>query len=298
MPLQSSSSFGRHGQRDDRRRRLLSDDLSQVGDWPASHVWPEGDPPSLKSEHYGDAEFLDEQPRLLDLAPRGLIVPTVLLVAAVAAIVGLEGAYFWMRQHVGHGGASVAAIDLSAKGSLSCWFSSLMLLAHSAMAYLVYRVRRHRVDDYQGRYRIWFWAAACWFLMASDQAASLREAFRELMIALTGTPLLGDGNAWWAVLYAFVLGAIGSRLLLDMRPARFRWALLVVALAACAVAMADRLGAFSFPDGAGRSDVPRGRRNGGQPDVVGRNDPARPASDPRRRRASATAVSFAGRRAG
>ena len=33
--------------------------------------------------------------------------------------------------------------------------------------------------------------------MATDQAASLRDAFRDLMIGLTGTPLVGDGALWW-----------------------------------------------------------------------------------------------------
>ena len=45
--------------------------------------------------------------------------------------------------------------------------------------------------------------------MATDQAASLREAFRDLMIALTGTPLVGDGSLWWAILYALGIGGGG-----------------------------------------------------------------------------------------
>ena len=83
-----------------------------------------------------------------------------------------------------------------------------MLLAASVAALLVYTVRRHRTDDYQGRYRVWLWAAGCWFLMATDQAASLREGFRDVMIALTGTPLLGDGSLWWVVVYVLVFGAV------------------------------------------------------------------------------------------
>ena len=77
----------------------------------------------------------------------------------------------------------VAAFDLGGKGSLAAWFSSLMLLAASLVAVLVYTVRRHRMDDYRGRYRVWLWAALCWFLMATDAAASLHEGFRDLMTA-------------------------------------------------------------------------------------------------------------------
>ena len=221
MALQSSSSFRQFGQRDDRRRRLLTDELSNPSDWPASQVSPEGSLGPQKSEHYGAAEFLEQQLRLFDLVPRRVVSLVVLFAAAIGCLAGLEASYAWMAGRVANGAAAVAALDLTAKGSLGCWFSSLALLAASMAAILVYCIRRHRVDDYQGRYRIWLWAAACWFLMATDQAASLREGFRDLMIALTGTPLLGDGTLWWAILYALILGAVGSRLAMDMRSCPF-----------------------------------------------------------------------------
>ena len=171
------------------------------------------------------------------------MVSLVFLLATGAAIlVGLEASYAWMLDRVAHGHAAVAALDLAAKGSLGCWFSALMLLAATAVAILVYCVRRHRTDDYQGRYRIWLWAAACWFLMATDQAASLRDALRDLMIGLTGTTLVGDGSLWWVILYVLLWGAIGSRLLVDMHSSRLSTGFLVGAALAQALAVAGRLG--------------------------------------------------------
>ena len=113
-----------------------------------------------------------------------------LLAVGATTIAGLEAAYARMLDRVAAGGAPVAAFAIDAKGSLACWFSSLLLLAAAVGAILVYTVRRHRADDYRGRYRVWFWAACCLFLMATDQAASLREGFRDLMIWLTGTTLM------------------------------------------------------------------------------------------------------------
>ena len=209
MPLEASSSFRRCGLRDDRRRRLLTDDLSDPDDASPCRVWPDDGTPPRKSEYYGNAEFLERQWQLLDLVPRRLLVLTLLLLTGAAIIVGLEAAYAWSVKgdspiFVDHGFAAVpaktgtvpAALDIGAKGSLACWFSSLTLLAASVAAVLVYAVRRHRTDDYQGRYRVWLWAGGCWFLMATDQAASLREGFRAAMIGWTGTPLLRDGTLW------------------------------------------------------------------------------------------------------
>jgi hypothetical protein len=166
----------------------------------------------------------------------------LLLTAGTAILVGLETSYAWMLDRVAHGRATVAALDLAAKGSLGCWFSTLMLLAAAAAAILVYCVRRHRTDDYQGRYRIWLWAAACWFLMATDQAASLRDAFRDLMVGLTGTTLAGDGSIWWVIIYAMMWGAIGSRLLVDMRSSLISSSILVGAALTQVLAAAGRLG--------------------------------------------------------
>jgi hypothetical protein len=242
MPLNSSRSYGRFGQRDDRHRRLLTDELSNPGDWPACPDWPEAAQSAQKSEHYGDADFLEQQLRLFDLIPRRMVSVVVLLVVASAILAGLEASYAWMLDRVAHGGLRVAALDLAAKGSLACWFSSLLLVAASVAAILVYGVRRHRTDDYQGRYRIWLPAAAGCFLLATDQAAGLREAFRDLMVLLTGTSLKGDGSLWWVIFYTLVFGAVGSRLLMDMRPSLPSLGLLFTAATTHTLVVAERLG--------------------------------------------------------
>ena len=142
----------------------------------------------------------------------------LILAAAAGIVAGMEVSYSWMMERAAGGGKIIAALDIGAKGSLACWFSSTMLLAASVAAMLVYGIRRHRTDDYPGKYRIWPWAAVCLLLMATDQAASLREAFRDLMIAATGTSLVGDGSLWWIIVYGILWIAVGSRVLLDMPP--------------------------------------------------------------------------------
>ena len=80
-----SSQMGRGGHRDDRRRRLLAEDLTANSGQPAQDIsgtWPHnGQPPTHKSENYGDAEFLQTQLRLTDLIPRRLISYLLLLMA-------------------------------------------------------------------------------------------------------------------------------------------------------------------------------------------------------------------------
>ena len=68
-----ASSLGR-GHRDDRRRRLLAEDLAaSTAAEPVAAFSPQNRPPLHKSENYGDAEFLETQSRLTDLIPRRLV---------------------------------------------------------------------------------------------------------------------------------------------------------------------------------------------------------------------------------
>jgi hypothetical protein len=214
---------------------------------PTSRV---GTPPIHKTERYGDAVFLEQQPVLLDLIPQRLLVFGLLLVAGLGLIGTLEALYAWMPALAQQtGGRPIAALDLSIRGSLAAWLSSLGLLAASIAAVLVYTIRRHRVDDYHGHYRVWLWAAMCWFLMATDLSSGLREGFRDLMIWVAGTRLLGDGSLWWVMAYGLLLGSIGVRLLIDMWPCRLSSAALLLAAGCYVAATSMHLGWPTFGGG-------------------------------------------------
>ena len=127
--------------------------------------------------------------------------------------------------------------DLGNYGSLGNWFASLLLLTASLLAIVIYSVRRHKVDDYRGHYHVWLWAAACWFIMATDVAASLHQGLQQVMISLTGTRIAGDGSIWWVVPALLFVGAIGSRLLVDMWSSRLSSAALILAAIAYLTAL-------------------------------------------------------------
>lgn len=248
-----ASQFGRSGHRDDRRRRLLAEEYSvgagQFGRPQAAPIARIGQPSVHKSENYGDAEFMDEQLRLIDLIPRRLIAVILILLVGATAIAGLEALYAWMPELTAKtAGSRLLILDLAAPGSLGAWFSSLLLLAAGIVAVAVFSIRRHKTQDYHGHYRVWLWAATCWLLMATDVAASLHEAFQETMIAVTGTRLLGDGSIWWVIPAVFLLGAIGSRLLVDMWSCRLSSASLVLASICYLAALAMRFG-WILPQG-------------------------------------------------
>ena len=216
----NSSPLGRGGRRDDRRRRLLAEDRGANLDSPGESTSGGSRPVAHKSENYGDAAFLQTQLRLSDLVPRGIVLLVLMPLVGAALIAGLTTLYvvapglFHTPDH------QPAMTVLGGPGSLGNWLSSLLLLLATFYAVLNYTIRRHKTDDYHGRYRAWLWAAACWFLMATDTAASLHQGVRDVLIAMTGARITGDGSIWWLCPAAVLLGLVSSRLLIDMRPCK------------------------------------------------------------------------------
>ncbi len=192
-----------------------------------------------KSEHYGDAEFLDSQLRLTDLVPRRLLATILLPTIGLAAIAGLITLYVAAPKVFKLADREPLAAVLGGPGSLSNWLAALMLLTASFFAIVNYTIRRHKTDDYHGRYRIWLWAAACWFLMASDAAASLHQGFQALLISLTRVRLVGDGSIWWIAPAALLLGVVCTRVMIDIWPSRTaRVTAILAAIAYLAAALA------------------------------------------------------------
>jgi hypothetical protein len=186
-----------------------------------------------RSRNYGSAAFLEVQARLTDLVPVHPLALLSVFAAGLGLIAGLLELYLWTLRAgpaVGH----IAALDLAVRGSLATWFASAALAAAALAALVVFSVRRYRLDDYHGHYRVWLWAAACWLLLSIDATANLHEAFGALMVWVTGTRLFGDASIWWLVVGGFLVGGIGTRLLVDMRHCRLSSAALVVSGACCA----------------------------------------------------------------
>lgn len=261
MPLQSDGHF-RSGQGDERRRRMLCDTsaFASVAASAPRPIEPDDNPPTQqKTEHYGEARFMDEQARVTDLIPKRLSTFTLLFLLGLGLIAGLVYLYGLMPRLAGytHGGR-VAAFDLDGRGSLAVWLSSTLLSLSGVVAVLVYTVRRYRTDDYHGRYRVWLWAAMCWFLVSVDKTGSVHEGIKEMMSVVTGTRIYGDGSIWWVIPYFFLLGAVGLRLLIDMRECRLSFSALVGAGLAYALSVAAQLGWLLGRGGAKKVMVEEG----------------------------------------
>ena len=133
-------------------------------------------------ETYTSQARRDEQPRLTDLVPTRYRVLAAWYTAGAVIIGLLEVLYSrldWLTQQVAP--AVPRALDLADRGSFAAWFSSAWLSITALISVLVFSLRRHRVDDYRGRYRIWIWAALAWMALAVNQTAPWDDLLRAIV---------------------------------------------------------------------------------------------------------------------
>jgi hypothetical protein len=157
MPIQRSGAC------DQRRRRVLMEEHLHAGE---EGVESGGSAVSeqaletvrLPGRRYGAEAAEDHQQPLTAIIPKRAFTLILLLIGGLALIAVIQALYghvslsphdYWLR--------AAASLDVESAGGLASWCSSLFLLAAAVQGFQIYRLRRHRSDDYRGRYRVWIW---------------------------------------------------------------------------------------------------------------------------------------------
>ena len=135
-------------------------------------------------------------------------------------IAGVLALYHHLQPWQAATGSLSQVFDLSAGGSLASWIASVMLLATSMASVMVLSMRRHKLSDYNGRYRVWAWTAAVTLLMSAAATAPFHLLAADALAELTGWDVPGGTTTFWLAPTALVLGMLAVRLLLDLRESR------------------------------------------------------------------------------
>jgi hypothetical protein len=210
------SLFGSY--RDDRRRRSLAEDSAGETIAVASELTPK---PSARPQRYHSAARRENHRPTTDFVPRSRWSLSLFYFASLMVVAGLLAGFTWVTDAgVAKVTGAVELLDASRTGSLLCWFSSLVFLLAAAGSVLIYSVRRHKVDDYRGRYRLWLWCALAWLVMSIDATANLHLPFSQAMAIATGWSLAGDASVWWVGIWGTILAVLALRLVFETRECR------------------------------------------------------------------------------
>jgi hypothetical protein len=233
---------GRNG----RRRRVLNEEvLSASCSHTALRVMTVDDGNSAVPR-YSEAAGVEHHPQVTDFVPRryrsfvALISFALLTTAALAAL-----DYFAASIAAVPTIADVAAFQLDTAGSVASWVTSCVLMFASVTCVLVYSIRRHRIDDFRGRYRIWLSGAVACVVASVDSATGLHQVLADVMSHLTGWTALRGGAVWWLIAAGFPLAWISIRTLMDVKECRLAMTLLGLAAISYAAAAVTHFQLFT-----------------------------------------------------
>ena len=232
--------------RDQRRRLLASRQRDSAG---ADGPVPDG-ADHVAATAYDEEAHPERHPALATRLPVGAgrffaIASAIVLVFGGAITLAVSGPLFG-RPLVGGGGrfartlaVIAAAFDARAGMPVQVWLAELALLAAAAIAGAIRLMRRHRRDDYKGRYRAWGWLA--WMLAAAAWAGAVPvgSLVAAVLSDATGLAPGPNGIGWWAGLAAAGLAIVVPWAVLPLRErgAALTWMLLAMTAWSVAAAM-------------------------------------------------------------
>ncbi len=229
--------------RSSRRRRVLVEETRGMDSRSVPTTGGGGDRPAKVRPRYPLAASTSAQPRITDFLPRRawtLGVVYLLISCFVVAHATIHAVA--QRRMAGPLRDALRWLTLGEPVSLARWSSSSMLLLATGIGVLLLRLRHHRVDDYRGTYRLWYYAVAGTLAASIDATVHWGESFVRLIVA-SGLWPTGGGAAWIA-LVALTVAVIGvvTRLLMELRDSRLACTTLVLSTASYLLATATAYG--------------------------------------------------------
>jgi hypothetical protein len=185
---------------------------------------------SVTGNSYSDAACLQRQSSSVILLASRPFTLTVTALSYLVLLVGLLAAYghwrLWPQDQLP---SPLSVLDLERPGNLAAWLCSLLLSAAAFQAVQIYRLRRHKTDDYRGRYRVWVWIPVLLFAMAAGQATDVHQDLVHLAMALISPQAGSEHAATWPLIAALIWVLVAVRLTFEMRVSRWATAFLAIA---------------------------------------------------------------------
>jgi hypothetical protein len=199
--------------RDQRRRMLVSWKRSasagESGAGGAARAPAEYAAEAAPERQRGPAVLLPTTAGGLALAVIAILLPIAggIALGACEAVVGMRpitatGRFARTLQAV------EACVDPRSIASLQAWLAQLFLVAAAGIACIVRLMRRHRRDDYHGRFRAWGWLAGLFLLTACAGVVPVGPLMAALAVDVTGIEIGPGGAGWWYALAATAYGLV------------------------------------------------------------------------------------------
>lgn len=227
----------------DRRRRRLAVEADDVGHAPVTGDELPAPADAFRARdaaHVGDPVADRSAPTVLSI---GKIVPRErwkyaaggLALLAVNAALTIAGPLApELAERLGPAAGHLLAAP---NGPAARWYSSLLLALAGQMALLIWWVRSHSLNDFNGRYWVWTRVAAVWMAFSGCIAVDAQKVAVELLRFVRPEVSAGWAFLSWLTPAAAIAVPVGRGLLREMRGCRASRALLWSAAASYVLAI-------------------------------------------------------------
>lgn len=212
--------------RNDRRRRVLRDSMTSEQSLGATSAAAhkeaalQVDASARRGAGYSHEVRKACSQRLVQLIPvrrvsylaacvLSIAIPTILMLAHY--MIYVSGTLRW------YGHPLAASLDASHPSSIVAWFGSHLWLVCLAATLLTFQLRRHKLDDYRGEYRLWFWLVITCLLASLDATTRLSELIGLAIDGWCQINLGLGGPMVTTATLAVLIGMLGLRLCSELK---------------------------------------------------------------------------------
>jgi len=159
-----------------------------------------------------------------------LLIPGLLIAAHY--LIHVTGQLQWWRHPL------AIALDIGHPRSIAAWLSSQLWLLCLGATVLTFQLRKHKLDDYTGEYRLWFWLVLTCLVASVDATTSITELFSLALDPWAQSQLGWSGPAIVDATLAVLIGMLGLRMCSELKVVPFSLVWWLAGLVAWAVSAA------------------------------------------------------------
>ncbi len=220
-----------------RRRRVLNEEVLSASNIAtrtgsiASTLEP-GDTP-----RYGAGANIENHPQVTSFVPRRFRTLSLIAIGGLAA-----GTVAELAAHYADSLSELTQVVTPSEITevfatrLVAWTSAALLLLTFCYTRLIFSLRRHRVDDYRGRYRVWRTAGWAAILLSVNAVLGAHELVARCLGNLVDWQLLPSHAGWWLAPAALLGGWLLIKLVIDAAECRSALTVYLLAVACLTVA--------------------------------------------------------------
>lgn len=110
-----------------------------------------------------------------------------------------------------------ALLNAGSPRSIAAWLSSHLWLLCLAATVFTFRLRKHKLDDYEGEYRLWFWLVFTCLIGSIDSTTRLTDLFGAALDRWSQVHVGWTGPAIVQATLATLIGLLGLRLCTELK---------------------------------------------------------------------------------